>query len=261
MIVAEHLKTYAIIEIMKKNKNIHIIGQSFLLFVVSTSIIVGLECLQKQSFCNMELGELFSGLAFAATITMFYAQSTIMILQQVENTFFLMLGQWRDVAKSVEFGQNWFRGRAVFKDLCDRINVLYKKKFVRTPSVTPEMVCDEFKEVNREEYQLLENYFSIFIRLLDFIDAKSRLILTKKKKKEFVDVLSAQLSSYEQRMLLYHFFIGEVSDMDKEVKCLGKKLIHKYEILKPLELETDKEDILSKAMDKYIDYKTKKMNN
>jgi len=193
-------------------KDTNVIVGSIVVFFVAICVILVLEFARFKSFCKFDFGALITGFAFSATIMMFYAQSTIMIQQQIENTFFLMLGQWRDIANNIEFGQNWFRGRNVFKDLYNRLIEFNKLKQRQNPSKNQYDIFVEFKNLNKEEYQLLENYYINFIRLLEYIDSRNRLVLSQEKKVEYTKILKAQLSTYEERMLLCHYFIFIIND-------------------------------------------------
>ena len=72
-----------------------------------------------------DLTALFTGLAFLGTIANLWYQGRQLARQQFENSFFRMLDQLRTMVDNIEFGQNWYRGKSVFKDCYYTLNKLY----------------------------------------------------------------------------------------------------------------------------------------
>lgn len=239
-----------------KSRNKPIIRIIVVIIIAVTAVI--LYSIQKK----VELGDLFAGLALVVSIGMLFTQSTIMIQQQMENTFFLLLGQWRDIVKNIEFGQNWFRGSSVLKDLYKRFDEFYRMKQKQSHSIAPDIVFDSFKEVDEEEYQLLENYFFYFIQLLDYINRKNWLVWSVPMKKAYASILVAQLSTYEQKMILCRYFIG------RNNKNSIQNLICEYGILDQCvnnyksRLDETEEDssMIYNAITAYLNHKKKNKN-
>lgn len=94
--------------------------------------------------------------------------------------------------------------------------------------------CDEpyFKFFGGHQHRL-GHYFRHLFQAVKYIDEQPRLVLSKKKKEDYVKLLRAQLSNYEQALL----FINSLSKLGRNWEYSNKKgnnLITEYEMIKNL---------------------------
>ncbi len=107
---------------------------------------------------------------------------------------------------------------------------------------TPKKTWDELKtEIQGKKYVKffgghqyhLGHFFRHLYQTVNYIDDQPWWLLSKSKKKEYVKMLRAQMSNYEQALLFINSLSGLGLDWEYNNKE-GKKLITKYELIKNL---------------------------
>lgn len=128
----------------------------------------------------------------------FEAQTTALKLQVFENTFFNMLKLHNDIVESMAIRTSnggEIKGRHGFKRLCDEYyNFRYGS--INVPGCIPGY---EGFYINNEA--ALGHYFRVMYQLINLVENS---MLSEEKKRNYIDILRAQLSTYELILLAVH---------------------------------------------------------
>lgn len=202
------------------------------LVIACIFIILAWWVLGKGANGEIDLTSLFTGLAFAGTIATLVSQKeeldrqrNLLLRQQFENTFHIMLNQLSVMVDGIEYGQNWFRGKSVFKD---RYNSLKQRHEMWSKKKGFINVLDDFR--NDKDYRLIENYFQCLFEILQFIDRPK--YLSEESKQSYASILRSHLSTYELLMLFYHLFPYSDKSKSNQSFCM---LVEKYKLLSNIE--------------------------
>lgn len=157
------------------------------------------------------LGDIFTGLAFGATILMIWTQNRNIQRQQCESTFIIMINHLTDIANNIEFGQGWFRGKNVFKDCYNNLKQMWNlEKELNGQDGDPIV-----NAVEKVDFELLRSYFEYIVKIIEYIDRQK--VLNKEEKNNYVKILKTQLSIYESAMLLYYYYYKKTDEKDKGI--------------------------------------------
>lgn len=174
-------------------------------FLVAVVVVIVSLC----EWGQLDLTALFTGWAFLGALANLWFQGSLLARQQYENTFYRMLDQLRSMVDNIEFGQNWYRGKSVFKDCYFTLSKLYRED--KTPD---KKLLKDYKK-NNGDYGLLENYFLYQKQVLKYIDDAPSWAVSKSEKERYASVLKAHTSKYELCVLKYEICIK----LDKNEDC------------------------------------------
>lgn len=195
------------------------------------------------------LNTLFSGFAFLGVIVsimiqseelndtrreiakqtvQFSSQTDAMYKQSFENTFFQLLGLNNEIVKSAtvnisvnDKNGNGIRlsgeGREVFKEYRDYFSI-FKEQHYYVP------IGDTYEIFHNEVDDVLGHYFRSIYQALKLIDGA---LLDNVQKKEYANMLRAQLSKHELEMLFYNC-------LSKLGSVKFKPMLEKYEFFEHL---------------------------
>lgn len=158
----------------------------------------------------------------------FSSQTQIMFKQSFENTFFQLLGLNNEIVKSavinIKHKKDYFQevsfngtGRDAFKELSSYF-LVYREKY-------PHLPCENVYENFHDEINdFLGHYFRAIYQSLKLIDGAP---LDHIQKKEYANMLRAQMSKYELEFLFYNCIsrLGSVK---------FRPLLEKYEFFEHL---------------------------
>lgn len=171
-------------------------------------------------------------------------QSTTMILERFENTFFQMISLHNEITKSMNITKEVleikglklvkFSGRECFQEYKEELYMYFRSSmdqyYGNNRSGLHQMYTEvrvNYKSFFDNHKQELGHYFRNLYRIIKFIDEYTDL--TPKQKSDYVDILRAQLSTDEITLIMYN--------------CLseyGEKFynyIEKYELIDDLDSE------------------------
>lgn len=219
--------------------------------------------LYKNAFYNTEFSEmgvfgdsfgalntLFSGLAFTGIIVSIFIQSEelkitrkdiqdqveqfkkqteALKLQVFENTFFNMLKLHGDIveAAKAEKNQEKYSGRMCFNFVYDEFLGQKGRFYSLNESEALQTVCDAYEFLYERVDGLFGHYFRNIYQIIRFVDGSE---LSDQQKKRYIDILRAQLSTYENVFLFFHCLSRYGCDTHKP-------LVEKYGMLEYLSVQ------------------------
>lgn len=155
----------------------------------------------------------------------FEAQTKALNIQVFENTFFNMMKLHGDIVEGVEeFGDDGviIKGRRAFKKICENCHD-YR---YRISGMNDFIVLYEYYHNNNEAS--IGHYFRVLYQIIKFIDDST---LDEAKKKTYVNIIRAQLSTYELILL-------QLNCLSKYGVDKHKPLIEKYSVLEHVSIAT-----------------------
>lgn len=154
------------------------------------------------------------------------AQNRAIQLQNFENTFFKMVNLHGDIVANLTFEPN-FSSRRCFTKFIDRFSAHSDRVLANEVFVDQEKLIEEtYKSFNQETQSSLGHYFLNMYLIVKFVDQSQA-----QNKKQYTDILRAQLNTYELGILFYHCLCG----VEKQ---RFKPLIEKYELLENIDIAT-----------------------
>jgi hypothetical protein len=140
-------------------------------------------------------------------------QSESLKLQNFENTFFQMLKLHNEIIQGMEISHppgshlQGYRGRGCFWKYYEKFTSHYKGHGGDTPesSSYPDeksLIDGAYNSFFKENDVSVAHYFRNLFAIIKFVDSTD--LHTQDTKKGYVDILRAQLSSYELLLLFYH---------------------------------------------------------
>ncbi len=144
-------------------------------------------------------------------------------LQQFEATFFQMLRFHNENATSIDIGESGISGRICFRLMYDEFKEEYQMKvqdLTQKDSIPMNELYFAFYNVY---HSVLGHYFRTLYNIVKFVDRSDI-----DNKKFYVNLVRAQLSTYELLLLFYNCLSGLGRDK-------FKPLVKKYELLKHMD--------------------------
>ncbi len=159
-------------------------------------------------------------------------QSETLSIQRFENTFFSMLSLHNEILASIDIivrNERTLSGR-------DCINNHYENLKTRWPSFKKKNLNKE-EQLSRcyeawygDKYTDMAHYFRMLYTIIKFVDQSDAI-----NKKQYTNIVRAQLSAQEQALLFYN-------GVSKYGQGKFKELIEKYQLLENMPLNTLLED-------------------
>lgn len=192
---------------------------------------------QKQQLLNQQLEIMYSQLDLKQTRLALIdqkeemaLQNSTLKLQKFENTFFQMLTLFSSIVNSLDLrsGPNVIsQGRDCFKSFNQRLRehvtekLQFQQKDYRSSDIGNALLgYTDFYKINKSD---LCHYFTTLYHIIKFVDHSDI-----DDKKQYIAIVRAQLSSYEQIFLFYNC-------LHKNGKDKFKPLIEKYGIFKNID--------------------------
>jgi len=237
----------------------------FTIFIIAVSVVILLWFLNAYLlYCRTdksEIGEmfgavnaLFTGLAFAGVIYTIYiqredlkltreelegqklqlqAQNETMNIQRFENTFFQLLGLHNDIVNSIKYhdtiDKKVYSGRDCFSFFRQYLKYRYEDTLSNENQEEMVRINDAYEKFFHFFQSDLGHYFRHLYHIVKFID-----ISDVQDKKQYTNLIRAQLSSYELTLLFYNCLSQYGRDK-------FKPLIEKHQLLHNM----NKEELLS----------------
>lgn len=219
--------------------------------------------LYKNAFYNTEFSEmgvfgdsfgalntLFSGLAFTGIIVSIFIQSEelkttrkdiqdqveqfkkqteALKLQVFENTFFNMLKLHGDIVEAAKAEKNKekYSGRMCFYIVYGEFLGHQGRFYSLKESEALKTVCDAYEFLHESVDALFGHYFRNIYQIINFVDESE---LSDEQKKRYIDILSAQFSTYENVFLFFHCLSRYGCETHKH-------LVEKYGMLEHLSVQ------------------------
>lgn len=160
-------------------------------------------------------------------------QEILSTIQQFENNFFQLLNQQRDIIKTLngKIGKRSYSGYGFIKAIHEELKVPMDDPEIMTLSGNNlrYKINDFYTDLFNEHTSQLGHYLRHLYHILKYIDIS---YIEEKKKKEYADILQAQMTTDE----LYLLALNGVSEFGWKK---AKPLIDKYSLLENLAIEKD----------------------
>ena len=160
-------------------------------------------------------------------------QENLSTIQQFENNFFQLLNQQRDIIKTLngKIGKRSYSGYGFIKAIHEELKVPMDDPEIMTLSGNNlrYKINDFYTDLFNEHTSQLGHYLRHLYHILKYIDIS---YIEEKKKKEYADILQAQMTTDE----LYLLALNGVSEFGWKK---AKPLIDKYSLLENLAIEKD----------------------
>jgi hypothetical protein len=207
----------------------------FILFIVVAIWVANLwycsgwESSERGTFGDLfgASNALFSGLAFAGVGLALYLQSKqnkIGLIQQFENTFFLMVSLHQQILQDMDIhlkNKKILRGRRCFRFLYKEYIKIYEQKSKNFNTEHLRNISETYFSFYEKRQDKLAHYFQTLYNIIKYINETNSGI----DKKKYINLIRAQLSVYELGLLYYNC----LAELGREK---FKPLIEEYSLFK-----------------------------
>jgi hypothetical protein len=190
-------------------------GTTVPFLTLSSFMLIAATLLMQQHQLKLQKEELqLTREEYSKTNEAFEEQNKTLSIQRFENTFFQMVSLHNDILKSMSIGKT--EGRKLFYYLHNEQESKYKayKKYLLNITDLDEKEINEnlhiqsilirisYNSIFGRHQDTIGHYFRNLYRIIKFI--KDNKFINDVEKRTYIGIIRAQLSSYEQALLLYN---------------------------------------------------------